>query len=157
PDVPSSVRKLPPPATAATVDAPATLVPSDSAPRPPVLPAAPRPIVQPTAPARYRVQFTIGEDTHQKLRRVQDLLRREVPSGDPAVLFDRPLTLLLAKVENTKLGVTDKPRPARSIRPGTDMDIRTPPRRRSRYIARPVKRAVAARDGGRCSFVGVEG
>ncbi len=156
PDVPSSVRKVPIPATAATVDAPATHG-SDSAPPRSVLPAVPRPIVQPTAPERYRVQFTIGKDTHQKLRRVQDLLRREVPSGDPAVLFDRALTLLLAKVENTKFGVTDKPRLARSIRPGTDMDIRTPPRRRSRYIARPVKRAVAARDDGRCTFVGAEG
>jgi hypothetical protein len=42
-----------------------------------------RPVVAPLAPARYRVQFTIGEETHRKLRRVQDLLRREIPDGDP--------------------------------------------------------------------------
>ena len=38
----------------------------------------------PLAPERYRVQFTVGEATHEKLRRVQELLRREIPDGDPA-------------------------------------------------------------------------
>jgi hypothetical protein len=38
---------------------------------------ADRPVVAPLAPARYRVQFTMGEETHEKLRRVQDLLRRD--------------------------------------------------------------------------------
>jgi hypothetical protein len=59
----------------------------------------------PTAPERYRVQFTIGEATHEKLRRLQTLLRREIPSGDPGVIFDRAVTLLLEHVENKKLGV----------------------------------------------------
>ena len=50
--------------------------------------------MQPLAPERYRVQFTIGQETRDRLRRVQDLLRREVPNGDPAILFDRALRLL---------------------------------------------------------------
>jgi len=49
----------------------------------------------PGPPQRYRVQFTIGQETHDKLRRVQALLRREIPSGDPGEIFDRALTLLM--------------------------------------------------------------
>ena len=41
------------------------------------------PVVEALAPERYRVQFTIGQESRDKLRRVQDLLRREIPNGDP--------------------------------------------------------------------------
>jgi hypothetical protein len=34
------------------------------------------PLVKPLAPERYKVQFTIGQKMHDKLRRAQDLLRR---------------------------------------------------------------------------------
>ena len=158
PDGRSLVRKLPGP----TISTPgrtgelATAVPTEllpttthsSAPAP-----ALRPIIQPTAPERYRVQFTIGQPTREKLRRLQALLRREIPDGDPGAIFDRAITLLLTQVENRKLGVTPKPRSRASIRPGTDtFDIRTPPPP-SRYVPRAVKRAVSKRDGGQCAFV----
>ena len=154
PDVPSSVRKLPtaPPAPAlvpATTSAP----PPISAP-PPV--ATRRPIIETTSPERYRVQFTIGKESHDKLRRVQDLLRREIPDGDPAAIFDRALSLLLEKVEKTKLAQTTKPRAPRSIRPGTDWQVRTPilaPRDIPRYV----QRAVGRRDGAQCAFVAPDG
>jgi hypothetical protein len=81
-----------------------------------VFSSAPRPIVQPTAPERYRVQFTIGQETHEKLRRVQALLRREIPDGDPAAIFDRALTLLLETVEKKKLGAPKRPLPPGPIR-----------------------------------------
>ena len=80
-----------------------------------------RPIIEPTSPERYRVQFTVGQDTHDKLRRLQALLRREIPSGDPGAIFDRAITLLLEKVERAKIGRAAKPRP---IRPGTDSHSR---------------------------------
>ena len=73
-------------------------------------PPAPRPVVRPSAPERYHVKFTIGEETHRKLRRVQTLLRREIPDGDPGAIFDRALAVLLEKVEKAKLGATPKPR-----------------------------------------------
>jgi len=137
PDVPSSVRKLPtatptpvptpvpmlvPAATspATRVEAPTLASPE---PAPPVSSPPPlvtrRPIIETTSPARYRVQFTIGEQSHDKLRRLQALLRREIPDGDPAAIFDRAITLLLEKVEKAKLGAAAKPRP-RPIRPGAD-------------------------------------
>jgi 5-methylcytosine-specific restriction endonuclease McrA len=102
------------------------------------------------------VQFTIGPETHDKLRRVQALLRREIPDGDPGAIFDRALGLLLKEVERAKLGATAKPRPPRSIRPGTD----TPIRKRaipSRDIPQAVRRTVWRRDGGQCAFVSLEG
>jgi hypothetical protein len=118
PDVSASVRKLP---TFTAPDAPATPVPvvtsvaSEAAPAitpsPARLAPTPRPVVRASAPERYRVQFTIGQETHEKLRRVQALLRREIPDGDPAAIFDRALALLLEKVEKTKLGAAAKPRP----------------------------------------------
>jgi hypothetical protein len=161
PDVPSTVRKLPCPTATPTPSAgpgPAmTSVPSAGdtaiAPAPSPLPATPRPIVQAWAPERYRVQFTIGQETHEKLRQLQALLRREIPDGDPGVLFDRALTVLLEKVEKTKVGAAAKPRPDRPIRPGTDKEVRKPKLNSSRHIPREVQRAVWRRDNGQCAFV----
>ena len=167
PDVRSSIRKLPaprpapaPPAIAAsllatigeTVTTAAPARESHPAPAPAGLsgpaissPASHRPVVEPLAPERYRVQFTVGQETEDKLRRLQDLLRREIPDGDPAVIFERALTLLLADVERRKLAATSKPRPPRAIAPG------------SRTIPAHVRRVVARRDGGRCAFVAASG
>ena len=162
PDVPSSVRKLPTVSPTPTLlpTAPATRVEAATPePAPPVSSPPPlrtrRPIIEATSPERYRVQFTIGKESHDKLRRVQVLLRREIPDGDPDAIFDRALTLLLEKVEKTKLGAAAKPRP-RSIRPGADRELRTPviP---SRDVPRHVRRGVSQRDGGQCAFVSKDG
>jgi hypothetical protein len=112
-----------------------------------------RPIIETTSPERYRVQFTIGKESHDKLRRVQALLRREIPDGDPGAIFDRALTLLLEKVEKAKLGAAAKPRP---IRRGADRQLRTPilP---SRDVPTHVQRPVWQRDGGQCGFVSPDG
>lgn len=158
-DVAPSVRKLPasvPPARPATLsDSPPCLSPpAPNGPRgrsvTPVDSTAPerpahRPVVTPLAPERYRVQFTIVEGTHEKLRRAQDLLRREIPDGDPGTIFDRALTLLLDDIARKKLAKTSKPRPCLAAAT------------RSRRIPARVKRAVWLRDGGRCAFVAPSG
>ncbi|PYQ44556.1 MAG: hypothetical protein DMF77_06970, partial [Acidobacteria bacterium] len=106
PDVPSSVRKLPSVPHAPTpTPIPATTLPSTRVaaaivappePQPPFTPppvvSTRRPVIETTSPERYRVQFTIGKESHEKLRRVQALLRREIPNGDPGAIFDRALT-----------------------------------------------------------------
>src|SRR5688572_15116883 len=129
PDLRSSVRKVPAPAGAGSPSpAPAhvpsqgaiSLPPSEGAAPVASPPPIPRPVVQPSAPQRYHVKFTIGEETHRKLRLVQTLLRREIPDGDPGAIFDRALTLLLDKVEKAKLGAAANPKPGPSIRPETD-------------------------------------
>ena len=60
------------------------------------------------------MQFTVSKETHDKLRRVQNLLCREIPSGDPAAIFERALDLLLQDVEKKKLAAAAKPRPPRA-------------------------------------------
>jgi hypothetical protein len=109
-----------------------------------------------TAPERYRVQFTIDAQTQEKLRRLQTLLRREIPDGDPGAIFERAITLLLDKVERRKLGKAARPRQPRVIRPGTDKDApeaALPPRAPSSAV----RRAVWERDGGRCAYVSPTG
>ena len=162
PDAATSIRKLP---TPALVPAPAPALPTIgsqvmSAPAEPApltsVPAAStrRPVIEATSPDRYRVQFTIGKDGHHKLRRLQDLLRREIPDGDPGAIVDRALTLLLEKVEKQKRGgpttraTPAKPALVRSIRPGAD---------NSRNIPGEVQRGVCERDGDQCAFVSKDG
>jgi hypothetical protein len=91
------------------------------------------------------VQFTVGRETHDNLRRAQDLLRREIPDGDPGLIFDRALRLLLEDIARKKLAATSKPRPGR------------PTAERSRHVPAHVKRAVWLRDGGQCAFVARSG
>ncbi len=90
---------------------------------------------------------------------MQALLRREIPDGDPGAIFDRALTLLLEKVEKTKVGAAAKPRPNRPnrpIRPETDKEVRNPGLA-SRHVPREVQRAVWRRDAGQCAFVASTG
>jgi hypothetical protein len=101
--------------------------------------------VKPLAPERYKIQFTVDRETHDKLRRAQDLLRHTIPDGDPAKIFARALSLLLEDVCRKKLAASERPRPAAPRRPD------------SRNIPAAVRRTVWKRDGGRCVFRGVRG
>ena len=76
-------------------------------------------IVKPLAPERYKVQFTISAETHDKLRRAQDLLRHSIPNGDPAAIFDRALTMLLGDLEQAEIAATARPRTARPTAAGS--------------------------------------
>jgi hypothetical protein len=100
------------------------------------------------------VQFTISEQTHEKLRRLQALLRREMPDGDPGAIFDRAITLLLEKVQKKKLGAVAKPRPPASIRPRTD---KRRPDLPSAYVPPAVKRVAWQHDGGQCGYIAPNG
>jgi hypothetical protein len=84
----------------------------------------------------------MSRETHDKLRRAQDLLRHSIPNGDPAAIFDRALTLLIGHLERTKCASTTRPRTAR------------PSSSRSRHIRAAVRRDVWERDGGQCAFLG---
>jgi hypothetical protein len=101
--------------------------------------------LKPIAPERYKIQFTASRETYEKLRRAQDILRHSVPDGDPAVVVDHALTLLINELERTRIGMTNRPRDRQA--PGT----------RSRHVPAAVRRAVWRRDGGRCAFVGTLG
>jgi hypothetical protein len=158
PTVPSFVRKLPAPKPASasrpmTATPEAQLAPPAAAPdspstnvgaRPSTPPSRPA-VVTPLAPERYKVQLTISRETHDKLRKVQDLLRHSIPNGDPAAIFDRAIGLLLTDLERKKLAQTNRPRPASESKSG------------SRHVPAGLRREVWKRDGGRCAFVGSSG
>lgn len=147
PDVPSTIRKLP---SLASVPIAAVSSPqqTEDSPSPPAFvapPASHRPVVAPLAPERYRLQITVSQETHDRLRRLQDLMRREIPDGDAAAIIDRALVVLLREVEKKKMKATTKPRPSRGTKEG------------SRDIPAAVSRAVWKRDGSRCAFIGRSG
>jgi hypothetical protein len=156
PPVPCTIRKLPAPkpepaqtSALECVDAPIsqqTLQPPDireaaASPVPPHRPA----VIVPIAPERYKVQMTVTRETHDKLRRAQELLRHSIPTGDPAAIFERALSLLVADLERKRCAATKTPRPAAGSTPG------------SRHVPAAVKREVWARDKRRCAFVGALG
>jgi hypothetical protein len=156
PDVPSSVRRLPEidrprpdPGSMNLTPSVSTKVPSaskltttvDASQR-----VASRPVVAPIAPERYLMRITIGSDTFLLLERARDLLRHAVPSGDPAAIVRRALTVLVAQLERQKAAITHRPRPAQvARRPGV------------RRVPAAVRRAVWLRDQGRCTFLGARG
>jgi hypothetical protein len=160
PDVPSSVRRLPQPGMAPTMDAGAaetsSAAPGEAhteaprpAPQPPAagcaLVAASSAAVAPLSPDRYKLQVTIGGETLEKLRLAKDMLGHSVPSGDEAIVLDRALDALLAELAKKKFAATSEPGQARPSRPGT------------RSLPAAVKRAVWVRDLERCAFVGQGG
>lgn len=149
PDVPSTIRKVPAPAPASLPLAAALPRAEDGPALPPPAPPAPapvaRPVIAPLTPERYRLEFTVSKETHDKLRRVQNLLCREIRNGDPAAIFDRALDLVLLDAEKKKLAATANPRHSRGTKEG------------SRTIPAHVRRAVWKRDGGQCAFKGRSG
>jgi hypothetical protein len=107
--------------------------------------SADRPKVVPLSPARYALHVTVGQEAHDDLRRLQDLLSREVPKADPARIVEMALALLRRETERKKRAATERPRASAGTAP------------RSRDIAADVARKVWARDGDRCAFVGRNG
>jgi hypothetical protein len=154
PDAPLVVRRLPAPAgrhpsAPASVSCPgapgAPPSASEMPPGPPVAPPSRPPVVTPMAPERYKVQFTASGELYRKIRRAQDLIRHVAPDADVALVIDRAVTLLVADLERKKLAAVTRPKAGGPAAPGT------------RHIAAAVKRAVWARDAGRCAFVGTAG
>ena len=97
--------------------------------------------VTPVAPQKFALQFTMDGSSHDKLRYAQELLSHQVPDGDIATVLDRALDLLIARLEHTRFGITD--------RPGRTSATPTPG---SRYIPPHVKRVVVQRDQCRCTY-----
>ena len=146
PDIPAMIRArsqraTPPPAAASDREPPVMPAPQST-----VKPG--RPPLAPLAPRSYLLRVTISEDAHRRFERARDLLRHEIPDGDPAVIIDRALTLLVAAAEKTKFAATvEKPR-ARTSRASAS---------RTRRIPAAIRREVWARDEGRCAFQGTDG
>ena len=136
------------------------------------------------APERYSLRVTLSAEGHDRLRRAQDLLRHQVPDGDPAAIVERALALLVERLERTKFAATRQrvgaqgdqrmepaaggSHPAGRARPTADRHRRRQAamgapgatRRATcsrRAIPAAVRRAVWMRDEGRCAFRGAGG
>jgi hypothetical protein len=147
PAVGSTIRKLPEPRRvlldADCEGAPTVVVAEPAVVAPPIQTRPPT--ITALAPERYKVQFTISCETHEKLRRVQALARHTIPSGDLAQIIDRALTLLLQDLERRRCAAVTSPRAARGATGG------------SRHIPASVKREVWRRDDGCCAYTGRAG
>ena len=130
--------------------APARPVPTDSpAPIEVVVPLVPRARVEPRSADCVAYQFSVARRTHDKLRRVQELLGPALAVNDLAGVFDRALDVLLEKLEKRRFAATSKPR-APQVAPSL-------PAVGQRHIAAHVRRAVWQRDNGQCTFVSPSG
>jgi 5-methylcytosine-specific restriction endonuclease McrA len=86
----------------------------------------------------------MSADMKERLERYRDLVSEALPGADLAQVLDDALKLAIAQRERRKFGLTTRPRkPRTSARPRT--------------IPAHVRRAVHERDGGRCTFVSVDG
>ncbi len=108
---------------------------------------SPAPAPGPDSQDRILLQLRVTRSTQDKLRYAQALLSHSVPSGDTAEVLDRALDALIARCEGRKFAATARPRAPRT-RPLTAGP---------RQVPAHVKRAVWARDEGRCTFVGDTG
>ena len=82
----------------------------------PVPAAAPprRATVSALSPGRYKIEFTADAETYQALRQLQELMRHQVPNGDPAKIVKQALLLLLDQVRAGKTGQAKRPRKSKA-------------------------------------------
>lgn len=139
PDVPADTQ-------AAALQREAARLPVHAAPLSPGTVGTPFPRLTPRSPGRYALQVTLSKETYETLQRARELLSHRIPSGDLAQVLDRALNALVTQLEKRKCAAAARPRgrtpkhtPSR-----TDLAART--------IPADVRRAVWARDGGRCTF-----
>jgi hypothetical protein len=92
-------------------------------------------------PLDYRVHVTISARAHDDLERLRELMRHQVPDGDPAAILELALARLRRQVEKSALGMVERPRASRAAGPST-----------GRHVPMAVRRAVRERDGDRCAF-----
>ena len=67
-------------------------------------------VVEPLSPARYKVQFTASAELHDKLERLQALLRSQVPDGDLGAIVDLAVSETLERLEARRFAKTGAPR-----------------------------------------------
>lgn len=155
PDVPTSVRKLPQRRHSARVNVAATAGQTHEAQETQLRPdgvgerlaksaAAVAAKPEPLSPSTYKVTFTASTELRDKLERLRALCGVD----DLSDAIDAAVTEKLERLEARRFGKTSKPRQ-------TIEEADTSPS--SRHIPAAVRRAVVARDGGRCTFIDAEG
>jgi hypothetical protein len=109
---------------------------------------------EPLGAQRYSVRFTADEKVHDQLQELRALLRHSVPDGDVGKILARAIGVLLKQVRNTKIGKCASPR-SRPSTPSSKAEL--PGKKPTRHIPVAIRRAVWARDKGRCTFESKDG
>lgn len=71
---------------------------------------SPRAVILPLSPEYYRLQVTLRAETHARLRQAQELMRHQIPNGDPAEILDRALKDLVEKLSRRKFAALTRSR-----------------------------------------------
>ena len=144
------------------------------------------PGVEPLSAERFGVRFTADAELRDLIEQARELARHRLPSGDLAALMKLALSEFVRSEEKRRFGVgsrkPDKAESAETSSPGGvtrasaatsrgDAKLQTAPpggvesratlpggvKRTRRRIKVAVRREVFERDGGRCSFVSLDG
>ncbi len=107
-------------------------------------------------PTHVLMQVAITRATEAKLHRAQALLVHAVPSGQISEVLDRALDALLERLEKRRGAA---PAPTKPTKPRRAVEATAPiaGTARKRTIPAAVRRAVWARDGGRCTIASADG
>jgi hypothetical protein len=141
--------------------------------------AGPTGTLEPLSAVSYRLQLNTSHELKQKLELARDLMSHSNPSGDLAVVVERALELLIAKLQARRFGVTtrspsnDQERsvpeealhferskseePAGPGIPEPKRELTEKQRSARPHIPRQVRREVLARDGLQCTFTAPDG
>jgi hypothetical protein len=119
-------------------------------PRSPESRTAPRPIAA-LSPRRFKIEVTVDEATHDRLRSLQDLLGRSATGRDPAAIISRAIDVLLVRTLARKAACTDRPRPVSATKATAAAG------QPNRNIPAAVRREVWLRDCGRCCYADTRG
>jgi hypothetical protein len=92
----------------------------------------------------------------QKLEQARDLLSHANPSGDLAVVVERALDELNARLQSRRFAQAKSARAHGSEQQGLEVSQPKTDGRRA-HVRHDVRRAVVARDEQRCAFVGEDG
>jgi hypothetical protein len=113
---------------------------------------------EPLGAKRYCLRLAIDEEVHEELQELRALLRHQIPDGDVAQIVGRAIHVLLEQVRKQKTGACFSPRSPQAPAPGSSASgPDAPSKRPSRAIPAAIRRAVWARDGGRCVYVSRQG
>jgi hypothetical protein len=120
-----------------------------------------RQAMEPLSATRHRVEFTASTELRQKIERAVELMRHKNPRGDLAVVVERAIDLLIAKLEKDRFGKVARPRKPTDAttaeKKEKDEEENAKKKKRTRYIDREARREVHARDGEQCAYVAADG
>jgi hypothetical protein len=120
--------------------------------------------LEPLSDERYSLQLSASRQLKQKLELARDLISHANPSGDLAKVVERALDVLIEKLQSRRFAQAKYPRreaagveqSAKGSGENSAVASLAGPARRA-HLRHDVRRAVVARDGQRCSFVGKDG